>query len=72
MVESPEAIKAFKQRYDFPEGVDIRLTSLEDEGWVENSLGTPFPLIAIVEGGLRFPIHPFFTAVLNHYGLAPI
>ena len=72
MVESREAIKAFKQRYEFPKGVDIRLIGPNDDGWVENGLGTPFPLIAIVEGGLRFSIHPFFTTVLNQYGLAPI
>ena len=72
MVEGCEAIEAFKRRYEFPAGVDISLIGPNDDGWFESGLGTPFPLIAIVEGGLRFPIHPFFTEVLNHYGLAPI
>ena len=58
IVEGHEAIETFKRRYEFLEGVDIRLIGPNDDGWVENGLGTPFPLIAIVEGGLRFPFTP--------------
>ena len=72
MVEGYEATQAFRQRYEFPEGVGVSLIGPKDEGWTEDAYGTPFPLIAIVEGGLRFPVHPFLTEVLNHYGLAPI
>ena len=67
MLDSPIAVAAFKRRYDFPEGVDITLIGPKDDGWFENEEGTHFPLIAIIEGGLRFPIHPFLSTVLNHY-----
>ena len=54
-----DSIAAFKHQYDFPPRVDIRLIGPKDDGWVVTDEGTPFPLIAILEEGLRFPIHPF-------------
>ena len=31
----------------------------------------PFPLIAVVEGGVRFPLHPLLRACLSSWNLTP-
>ena len=72
LISTPEKIMAFRREYEIPADVQFRLGRSEDlieEGRNENTIYVP--LIFIVEGGLRFPLHPFFCEVCFRCQLNP-
>ena len=69
LVDTPERMIAFREKYDIPDNVQTKLGELGDEMFFNNWM--PFPLVAIVEGGVRFPLHPILKNCLRSWQLAP-
>ncbi|XBI07762.1 hypothetical protein VPH35_135616 [Triticum aestivum] len=66
----PGALKALCKRYSIPDGFAPVLAG------DRSSCSTPPPgsvcvYLDALDAGMRLPLHPFFAAVLNHFGLAP-
>ena len=61
-------VEEFRRKYLIPEDVLVRLDGERDplDKWQyrDKSHEMPFPLIAVVEGGVRFPVHPLLRACL--------
>ncbi|RWR93533.1 hypothetical protein CKAN_02279200 [Cinnamomum micranthum f. kanehirae] len=72
-LDTPEAMTNFREMYGIPEDVRTWLDKLEDlfDGFVFPDGWMPFPLIAIVEGGVRFPVYPLLRACLSAWHLSP-
>lgn len=72
LLNTPEGLTEFRNKYGIPPNVFIRSPfpgeSL-DEGSPE---AMPFPTIAIVEGGVRFPLDPLLVLFLSFANLFPL
>ena len=58
LVNTEQKLEQFKRCYDFPEDVSIWYASSEDLVLLTNQ-DLVLPIVAIVEGGVRIPLHPF-------------
>ena len=64
-----ETLSCFRDRFQFPERVRIRLPRKEE--WACQFLPRDVCFYeAVFQSGLRFPIHPFIMALLNHFNIA--
>ncbi|RWR97992.1 hypothetical protein CKAN_02747500 [Cinnamomum micranthum f. kanehirae] len=72
-VDTPEAMESFREMYRIPANVSTRIDDPDDmfDGFVFSDGWMPFPLVAIVEGGVRFPVHPLLRACLSTWHLSP-
>ena len=71
---APEAALAnFRTAYGILEDVDIAYCHKGDITFQRCSGSNIafFPLMAILEGGVRFPVDPFIISTLRFYGLCP-
>ena len=71
---SMEAFLAnFRAVYDIPGDVDIAYCHEGDIALQRRSGSNVvfFPLMTILEGGVRFPVDPFVLSTLRFYGLCP-
>ena len=67
----PAPLVAFRQNYSVPDGVEVMYCH-ESEIALHRGAGTTFfPLMSILEGGVRFPIDPLLLNALRYYGLSP-
>jgi hypothetical protein len=71
LVNTEEKIDQFKKRYGFPEDVHIQYASSDDLALFQYR-DLVLPIIAIVEGGVRIPMHPFLIQFLTHFRLSPL
>jgi len=60
----------FKDRFQFPERVRVRLPNEKDQA-CHFFLGEVCFYESAFVCGLRFPIHPFLMELLDHFGIAP-
>ena len=65
-----ETVNRFKDRFQFPEQVRVRLPKDEDRA-CHFFLGEVCFYELAFSCGLRFPIHPFLMELLAHFGIAP-
>jgi len=73
LFSSEASLASFRAAYNIPEDVDIAYCH---EGDIDlhrrTGLNTVFfPLMAILEGGVRFPMDPLIIGTLRFYGLCP-
>ena len=66
----PASLTLFREMYKIPTNVKVRPDGPEDgitysDGWM------PFWLVSVVEGGIRFPLHPLLRDCLREWGLCP-
>ena len=62
---------AFRQNFSIPDDVEMAYCH-ESEIALHREAGTTFfPLMSILEGGVRFPIDPLLLNTLRYYGLSP-
>ena len=64
-------VAAFKTRFNMPQDIDIEYCP---EGNIENDRRPRvvfFPLMAILEGAVRFLVDPMLLRPLSFYGLSP-
>ncbi|XBH59355.1 hypothetical protein VPH35_080638 [Triticum aestivum] len=69
-LRKPGALRALCKRYSVPDGFAPVLAG------DRSSCSTPPPgsvcvYLDSLDAGMRLPLHPFFAAVLSHFGLAP-
>jgi hypothetical protein len=70
-VNTEEKIDQFKKYYGFPEDVHIRYVSSDDLALLQYR-DLVLLIIAIVEGGVRIPMHHFLIQFLIHFRLNPL
>ena len=73
LLSSEAALATFRAAYNVPEDVDIAYCHEGDIDLHRNSDSNTvfFPLMAILEGGVRFPVDPLIIGTLRFYGLCP-
>ena len=70
LLETPEGVDAFRAKYGIPDDVRFRLGALNEPlPFCPGEVA--FPLVSIVEGGVRFPVHPVLRACLSLWHLCP-
>jgi len=70
LLKTRKNLALFKATNNIPDDVEI---SYYDKGDIEDQRCPHivfFPLISILEGGVRFPIDPFLHRTLRFYGLS--
>lgn len=73
LLENSRKIAKFRRTYEIPNDVQFRMdghNDLRELGQTRDTIH--IPLIFIVEGGLRFPLHPFFREVCDRCRLNPM
>ena len=69
LLEASAALATFRQKFDIPGDVEV-VYCHESEIALHKGHGTAFfPLMAVLEGGVRFPMDPLLTSTLRYYGL---
>ena len=69
---SPANIDRFREHFHIPADVGIELLPKDAKPEdLDAADGVVFPLIAIPEGGLRFPLSPLFREAMSFWGLCP-
>ena len=71
LVNTEEKIDQFKKHYGFPENVHIQYAFSDDLALFQYR-DLVLPIIAIVKGGFRIPMHPFLIQFLTHFRLSPL
>ena len=71
LLEAPAALATFRQKFDVPGDVEVAYCH-ESEIALHRGRGiTFFPLMAILEGGVRFPVDPLLINTLRTTGCVP-
>ena len=73
LLSSETSLATFRATYGVPEDVDIAYYHQGDIE-IQRRRGTNtvfFPLMSILEGGIRFPVDPLVIGTLRFYGLCP-
>ena len=69
LLDTPASLAIFRQKFDIPGDVEVAY-SHESEIALHRGQGTAFfPLMAVLEGGVRFFVDPFVVTTLRYYGL---
>ena len=69
LLDTPASLAIFRQKFDIPGDVEVAY-SHESEIALHSGQGTAFfPLMAVLEGGVRFFVDPFVVTTLRYYGL---
>lgn len=71
LLKTRENVESFKVKYNIPRDVEISYChedNIEDQ---RLPYVVFFPLMYILEGGIRFPVDPLLLKTLNFYGLSP-
>ena len=73
LLSSEASLASFRAAYNVPGDVDITYRHKGDiDLHRRTGLNTIFfPLMAILEGGVRFPVDPFIIGILGFCGLCP-
>ncbi|KAJ8623417.1 hypothetical protein MRB53_031946 [Persea americana] len=64
------SISLFRKEYKVPATVEVRPDG-PDDGFTYSDGWMPFWLVSVVEGGVRFPLHPLLKDCLREWGLSP-
>ena len=71
LLNTEASLATFRQNYGIPNDVEVAYCQ-ESEIVLHRGADTAFfPLMSILEGGVRFPIDPFLLSTLRYYGLSP-
>ena len=73
MLENPQARAEFRAKYRILDDVFIRLDEPENpfDGMTFTNGWMPFMLVTVIEGGVRFPLHPLLRICLKKWHLCP-
>ena len=71
LMDTPTSLAIFRQKFDILGDVEVAYCH-ESEIALHRGQGTTFsPLMAVLEGGVRFLVNPFVVSTLRYYGLCP-
>ena len=71
LLDTAASLAIFRQKFDIPDDVEVAYCH-ESEIALHRGHGTAFfPLMEILEGGVRFPEDPLLVSTLRYYGLCP-
>ena len=73
LLSSEASLASFRVAYNVPKDVDIAYCHKGDID-IQRCRGVNtmfFPLMAILNGGVRFPVDPLIISTLRFYGLCP-
>ena len=72
-LENPQAMADLRAKYKILDDVLVRLDNPEDpiDGSVFHNGWMSFWLVTMIEGGVRFPLHPLLNACLREWNLCP-
>ena len=69
LLDTAASLATFRQKFDIPDDVEVAYYH-KSEIALHKGHGTAFfPLMAILEGGVRFPVDPLLVNTLRYYGL---
>ena len=69
LLDTPASLAIFRQKFDIPGDVEVAYCH-ESEIALHRGHGTVFfPLMAVLGGGVRFPMDPLLVNTLRYYGL---
>ena len=71
LLKSPDALASFRSTFSIPDDVDVAYCHESDIALHRGHGTTFFPLMAILEDGVRFPVDPLLINTLRYYGLCP-
>uniref|UniRef100_A0A2N9JAV3 Uncharacterized protein n=1 Tax=Fagus sylvatica TaxID=28930 RepID=A0A2N9JAV3_FAGSY len=69
-VNTPEAMAIFRHHYSIPDDVHLEYKYWEDV-LPKESRDLVIPIVAIIEGGVRFLMDPLLVDFLNYFNLSP-
>ena len=74
LCDTPEKMARFRQKYRIPDDVDLRLNEPNDflDNYTPGLDVIHIPVMAIVEGGVRFPLSTLLCQTLNFYNICPM
>ena len=71
LLDTPAALANFRSKFSIPSDVDVAYCH-ESDMELHRGQGTAFfPLMSILEGGVRFPVDPLLINTLTYHGLCP-
>ncbi|XP_050241064.1 uncharacterized protein LOC126689958 [Quercus robur] len=71
LLDTPAALANFRSKFSIPRDVDVAYCH-ESDMELHRGHGTAFfPLMSVLEGGVRFPVDPLLISTLTYYGLCP-
>ena len=65
------SLATFRQKFDIPYDVEVAYCHESEIALHRGGHTAFFPLMAILEGGVRFPVDPLLLDTLRYYGLCP-
>ena len=67
MVNTPESLKEFRRKYNFPEDVEVKYCPKSEVILSQGEGKVVISLVAIVEGGVRIRMSDLLTNILCHF-----
>ena len=73
LLNTKASVATFRQTFNIPEDVNVAYFHESEIAFYKHfeSKTAFFPLMAILEGGVRFPVSPLLLNTLRFYGLSP-
>ena len=71
LLNTTASLATFRQKFDIPDDVEVVYCHESEIALHRGEHTTFFPLMAILEGGVRFPVDLLLLNTLRYYGLCP-
>ena len=71
LLDTPGSLAIFRQKFDIPDDVEVAYCHESEIALHKGQSTAFFPLMAVLEGGVRFPVDPLMVSTLRYNGLYP-